>query len=597
MITRKELIKKYIQFFKKKGHKELPNVSLIPQNDSTVLFNTAGMQPLVPYLLGEKHPLGKRLVNVQKCIRTVDIDEVGDATHHTFFEMLGNWSLGDYFKKEAIEMSFEFLTTILKLPQDKLAVSIFVGDDSAREDLESKKVWRGLGFPSNKIARLDKIDNWWGPAGKIGPCGRDTEMFYWASSEKVPLRFDPNDSTLSSGAHKWVEIWNNVFMEFNKNEEGKYIPLKQKNVDTGMGVERTLAIINGLEDNYLTEVWKPIITVIEHESGKKYGDYKREMRIIADHTKAAVFIIAEGVVPGNTEQGYVLRRLIRRAVMNLRKLGFVGTDLVTSVADSVFGVYGDYKHLRKNRGKIIDEISKEEENFERTLDKGLREFHKISQSKKKISGDKAFLLYQSYGFPLEMTIELAKEKGISVDGEGFEKALKEHQKLSRGSTKGKFSSGLSDNSEKTTALHTATHLLNEALRKVLKDDSIKQKGSNITSERLRFDFNFNRKLTSVEKAKIEQYVNKKIKSNLKIVKEKMSLKKALDSGAQAEFGAKYPNKVTVYTILDPKEKVGWISKEICTGPHVGNTLSMGKFKIKKEESSSAGVRRIKAVLE
>jgi len=584
-MKRNELIKKYIKFFKEKGHKEISNSSLVPENDPTVLFTTAGMHPLVPFLLGQKHPLGKKLVGVQKCIRTGDIEEVGDTVHHTFFEMLGNWSLGDYWKKEAIKYSFELLTKVLKIPKENLAVTTFAGDKDAKKDSESIGHWKKLGIPSERIAKLPKKNNWWGPAGLTGPCGPDTEMFYWKSKNKPsPKKFNSNDEN-------WVEIWNDVLMGYYKDKNGKYNEAKQKNIDTGMGVERTVAVLNGLEDNYEAEMWKPIIEKIEKLSNKKYEGNKKSMRIIADHVKAAVFIISDGITPGNTEQGYVLRRLIRRAVRYGKSLDL--ENFTFQIAEPIFKIYPEYKLDKK---KISTELKKEEEKFERTLEKGLKIFEKFS-SKNKISGKDAFLLYQSYGFPIEITKELSKEREISVDEKGFEEELKKHQKLSQTASAGKFKSGLIDNSIETTRLHTATHLLNEALRQVLKDKKISQKGSNITPERLRFDFNFPRKLTPEEIKEIEKWVNDKIKRNFSVKREEMSLKEALNSGAQAEFGAKYPEKVSVYTIFNgknPKEKV---SREICTGPHVKKTSELKKFKIVKEKSSASGIRRIKAILE
>ncbi len=611
--TRKQLIQKYIDFFKSKNHKHIPSAPLIPANDPTVLFTTAGMHPLVPYLLGQKHPLGNRLVSVQKCIRTGDIDEVGDESHHTFFEMLGNWSLGDYFKEEAIEYSYEFLTNKkwLNIPKEKLSVTCFKGDKDAPKDTESEKIWRDLGI--KKISFLPKLDNWWGPAGKTGPCGPDTEMFVNS-----------------------FEIWNDVFMEYNKTESEKYIPLSQKNVDTGMGVERTISILNELNDDYLTDCFLPIIKEIENLSGKKYGQNKRSMRIIADHIKASVFILAENISPSNTEHGYVLRRLIRRAVRYAKELGI--KESLTKLPPSVLEIYQeDYPELKKNKKFIIEELEKEEQRFKATLENGLklakkifdkktpiekkkfsalmqdpnkadligRMFDKKKRGKKyslknpylsekeidqaTITGKDSFLLFQSYGFPLEMIDELAIIKGFLVNHHDFRNELNNHQKLSQTSSAGRFKSGLSDNSEKTKKLHTATHLLNESLRKVL-GPQVKQKGSNITPERLRFDFNFDRKLTDEEKNKIETLVNEKIKQALPVTSEELSLKEALKSGAQAEFGSKYPNKVTVFS-------VGNFSKEICTGPHVSNTSEIGKFKITKEESVAAGVRRIKGIVE
>jgi len=558
MITRKELLKKYFDFFQAKKHKVIPSASLVPANDPTVLFTTAGMHPLVPYLLSQKHPLGKRLVGVQKCIRTTDIDEVGDETHHTFFEMLGNWSLGDYWKKEAIEMSYEFLTKSLKIPHDKISVTCFKGDKDASKDTESEKSWKTLKI--KKIKFLGKEDNWWGPAGETGPCGPDTEMFV-----------------------NGVEIWNDVFMEYNKTKDGTFQPLNQKNVDTGMGVERTLAILNGLKDNYETEVWKPIIEKIENLSDKKYKGNERAMRIIADHVKAAVFLIGDGVLPGNTGRSYVLRRLIRRVMGYGKKLGL--NNLAEEVAESVFEIYKDYKFDKK---KIKNELRDEEERFNKTLDSGLKIVDKLSVNKK-ISGKDAFLLYQSYGLPIEMTIERAEEQGSEVDIEGFNQELSKHQELSRSASAGTFKSGLADHSEKTIRLHTATHLLNEALRQVLGKE-VKQRGSNITPERLRFDFNFSRKLTEEEIQKVDNIVNQQINEGLKVTREEMPLEKALKSGAQSEFGMKYPNVVSVYSVSN-------FSKEICTGPHVKNTKDIGHFKIIKEESSAAGIRRIKAVVE
>ncbi len=590
-MDRKELIEKYLKFFESKDHKVIPSASLVPENDPTTLFVSAGMQPLVPYLLGQKHPLGKRIVNVQKCIRTTDIEEVGDTTHHTFFEMLGNWSLGDYWKKEAIEMSFEFLTKVLKISKEKLAITIFAGEKNmAPADFESKEIWESLGI--KRIEPFGVEDNWWGPAGKTGPCGPDTEMFYWKSSQKVP-NFDPNDSTLATNINpNWVEIWNDVLMEYVKDEEGNYNEAKQKNIDTGMGVERTVAILNGLEDNYEADMWKPIIQTIEKLSGKKYDsdENKRAMRIIADHIKAAVFIISDEVVPSNTDRGYVLRRLIRRAIRYGKILG--KENFLVDVAKPVFKIYEDYPELKKNKKKILEELEKEENKFLERLEKGLKEIKKMSRERsihKKISGKEAFLLYQSYGFPIEMIKDVAIETGTEVDEKGFEQELKKHQELSRTATKGKFKAGLADTSEKTTQYHTATHLLLEALKKIL-GNKVEQKGSNITPERIRFDYKHDQKMTDEEKKKVEDIVNEQIKKGLKVSLEEMPYEKAIKSGAHASFTERYPPVVKVYTIGD-------FSKEVCTGPHVKNTNELGKFKIKKEGSSSAGIRRIKAVLE
>ena len=566
MVFRKELIKKYIEFFKTEGHKEIPNSSLIPENDPTVLFTTAGMHPLVPFLLGQKHPLGKRLVGLQKCIRTGDIEEVGDEIHHTFFEMLGNWSFGDYWKKQAIEYSFEFLTKGLKISKEDISVTCFAGDDKISKDNEASEIWGKTGI--KKIKFLGKKDNWWGPAGKTGPCGPDTEIFV-------------NN----------VEIWNDVFMQYNKDEKGEYLPAKQKNIDTGMGVERTLAILNNLKDNYLTDSFKSIIEEIERLSKKKYDsnyETKRAMRIIADHIKASVFIIADGIIPSNTEQCYVLRRLIRRAVIYGKKIGI--KNFIYKLSESIFSAYDNYPNLQKNKNKIIDELKKEEEKFNLTLEKGMNIFEKITKDKKQVSGKDSFLLFQSYGFPIEMTKELAKEKKIEINEKEFQIELQKHQELSRTASAGKFKSGLADNSETTTKLHTATHLLLAALKKILKDSSIHQMGSNITPERLRFDFNFPRKLTEQEIKLTEKEVNSNIQKRFSVIREEMTLEEARRKGATGIFENKYGGKISVYTIGD-------CSKEICTGPHVKNTGELGKFKILKEESSSSGVRRIKAVVE
>ena len=588
--TRQELIKKYIEFFRSKGHREIPSASLIPENDPTVLFTTAGMHPLVPFLLGQKHPLGKRIVDVQKCLRTGDIDEIGNSTHHTFFEMLGNWSLGDYFKKEAIEFSFEFLTKVLGIPVGKLAVSCFAGDKDAGRDEEAAGVWLSLGIAKDRIAYLPKANNWWGPAGESGPCGPDTEMFYY-TGKKAPKKFNPDDS-------KWVEIWNDVFMQYNKTKDGKYELLKQKNVDTGMGVERTLAVLNGLDDNYKTSVFLPVIKEIERISGKKYGKDKQEtraIRIIADHVRAAVFILGDerGIKPSNIGQGYVLRRLIRRAVRYARILG-VKDNFSVHIAKAVLPIYPDYQELQRNHKFIFQELDEEENRFKETLENGIKKFNEISKDDL-ISGREAFLLFQSYGFPIEMTEELAEEKGIKVDLEEYNEEFRRHQDISRTAAAGTFKSGLADDSAAVRKLHTATHLLNEALRHVL-DKGIRQKGSNITAERLRFDFNFPRKLTDDEIKQIEGWINMRIKECLPVKREEMLLKDAMASGAQAEFGAKYPEMVSIYTIGEDN-KGKWTSKEICTGPHVENTRELGKFKIIKEESVAAGVRRIKGIVE
>ena len=581
----KDLKKKYFEFFKEKKHKLISSASLIPEHDPTVLFTTAGMHPLVPYIMGEKHPSGKRLVDVQKCIRTGDIDEVGDTTHLTFFEMLGNWSLGDYWKKEAIEWSYDFLTSKkwLGLDKNKLYITVFKGDKDAPKDEESAKIWKSLGIPDKRIFYLPKEDNWWGPAGSTGPCGPDTEMFYDTGKEKCGKDCKPGCS-----CGKYFEVWNDVFIQYNKTKDGKYKPLKQKTVDTGMGVERTVAMLEGKETVFEIDEFKPIIEKIKDNS--KIKD-KKSIRIIADHLKAAVFILSENIAPSNLDQGYVLRRLIRKSIRHFRLLGIDKQNFTSELAEIVIKTYKtDYKELRQNKNFILDELEKEEKKFKKTLETGLREFNKLISKEEKITGKDAFLLFSSYGFPLEMTEELAQEKGLKFNKEEFEKEFKKHQELSRAGAQKRFKGGLADNSEETKRLHTATHLLNEAIRVVFKDKKIVQKGSNITPERLRFDFNFDRKLTEEEIKEIEDLVNKKIKEDLEIKKEEMSLEAAKKKSAQGVFGHKYADKVSVYTIND-------FSTEICGGPHVKNTKELGKFKIIKEESSAAGIRRIKAVLE
>ncbi len=581
--TAKQLKKKYLDFFKKKGHTIIPSEPLIPENDPTVLFTNAGMHPLVKYLAGQKHPKGKRLANIQKCMRTQDIDEVGDATHTTFFEMAGNWSFGNYFKKEAIEWSFEFLTKELNLPIEKLAVSCFKGDKNCAKDEESAQMWLKLGIPKDRIAFLGKKDNWWGPVGESGPCGPDTEMFYWTGEKPAPKKFDPNNEI-------WVEIWNDVFMEYNKNSDGSYSPLKQKNVDTGLGVERVVMVLQGKDNVFATELFQPIFEKLnelakEKKSEKNVVSY----RIMADHLRASVFILGDerGVAPSNVDQGYILRRYIRRTIRHGKKVG-MPENFCLQVVDVIIKMYKDeYPILQQKKKFIVDELKKEEEKFERTLEKGLREFSKMAE-KGDIDGKGAFLLFQSYGFPLEMTEEMADEKKIKVDVEGFFKEYEEHKKLSKKGAEKKFKGGLADLSPETTKLHTATHLLNEALRKVL-DSKIKQRGSNITPERLRFDFSFDRKLTDEEKQKVEDEVNRVIKAGMDVVRKELLLKEAEKLGAEKEFGAKYPDKVSVYFIGD-------YSKEFCGGPHVNNTKEIGHFRIVKEQSSAAGVRRIKAVV-
>jgi len=580
----KEFRAKYIDFFKSKGHVEIPSASLIPETGVSVLFNIAGMQPLMPYLLGLRHPFGKRLVNVQKCLRTVDFDLIGDNTHHTFFQMLGNWSLGDYFKEESITYSFEFLTDKkwLAIPIERLAITVYEGDKVAPRDEDSAKIWQKHGISIERIIFLGKDDNWWS-TGEAGPCGPDTEIFYWTGKESAPKKFDPKDN-------RWVEIWNNVFMTYNRDETGRLELLKNRNIDTGMGFERTYAILSQKESAYETDLFLPIIKRLEEMSGKKYSENKREMRIIADHIRASVFLLSEkNVIPSNTDRGYILRRLIRRSIVYAKKLN-IDKNFAEEIAKSVILNYKEmYPELNKNDKFILTELEKEENKFRNTLEKGLKMFEKISSYDISMTGEDAFLLFQSYGFPIEMTQELAREKGIKVDIDGFNAEFKKHQALSRVGAKQKFKGGLQDTSGKTTKLHTATHLLNEALRIIISKD-IKQKGSNITSERLRFDFNFDRKLSGEEIKKVEDEVNRVISQKIDIKREELPLEKALKSGAQAEFGAKYPEKVTVYSVGD-------YSKEICVGPHVNNTKELGKFKIQKEEAVANGIRRIKAILE
>ncbi len=595
--TRQELIKRYIDFFKSKNHKEIPNSSLIPVNDPTVLFTTAGMHPIVPFLSGQKHTLGKRLVNVQRCIRTGDIEEVGDTTHHTFFEMLGNWSLGDYWKKEAITMTLEFHTKVLGIPLARYAVTCFGGDKRVPQipkDEESKKIWLSLGIPKERIAFLEggvfeSKDNWWGPAGATGPCGPSTEMFFWKNSKKkAPKLFDPKDDN-------WVEIGNDVLMQYFKDKSGNYNPASQKNIDFGGGLERTLAVLNDFDDNYLSEVWQPIIEEIEKISHKKYKGNEKAMRIIADHIKASAFIISDGTFPSNIGAGYVLRRLIRRAI-RYGKLLNIEINFTTKIAEPIFEIYSDYKELQKNRNTILTKLEEEENKFRKTVERGIRQFEKLAIEKKQISGEEAFLLFQSYGFPIEMTEEMARELSIKVDSKGFHEAYNKHQELSRTTSSGTFKSGLADHSEKTTRLHTATHLLNEAMSQVLGPE-VAQRGSNITPERTRFDFVFSRKLTDEEIKKIESIVNKAVDKGLEMKKEEMSPKEAFSSGAKGEFGHKYPDKISVFTAIDKSDKRGYFSREICTGPHVKNTKDIGHIKIAEQSSVSAGVRRIKAVVE
>ena len=623
-MTAQELRQKYLKFFESKGHTIIPSASLVPENDPTTLFTTAGMHPLVPYLMGENHPGGSKVASVQKCVRTSDIDEVGDATHHTFFEMLGNWSFGDYFKKEAIEMSWEFMTSPewLGLDKNRLAVSVFEGDQDAPFDEESFNKWKELGMPETRIAKLPKKNNWWGPAGETGPCGPDTEMFYWVGDpNEVPESFnDDNDL--------WVEIWNDVFMQFNKTKSGKFEPLKQTNVDTGMGLERMLAIKNDVDDNYKTELFSGIIKKIEELSGKKYefkkGDLgfeempdcwtedMRSMRIIADHIKAATMIMGDdkGIAPSNTDQGYVVRRIIRRAIRYGKQLGIEKESWATGLSEVVISEYKDvYNELEKNQNFILSEMKKEEEKFGRTLEKGLKEFDKVVSghllteegsfllteagdkiiTNQELPGKTVFNLYSTFGFPIEMIREIAKEKGVVIDEKGFDEENKKHQELSRTASAGKFKGGLADAGEITIKYHTATHLLLAAIRQILGEE-IYQKGSNITAERLRFDFNYPEKVSPEKLKEIEDLVNEKIAASLPVEMTEMPKEEALKNVKVSFDPAKYGDVVKVYKISD-------FSSELCGGPHVKNTSELGYFKIKKEEASSAGVRRIKAVLE
>ena len=622
-MERKELIKKYIEFFKSKGHKEIPNSSLVPENDPTVLFTTAGMHPIVPFLLGQKHQLGKRLCNVQRCIRTGDIDEVGDYCHHTFFEMLGNWSLGDYFKKEVIEWSFEFLTSKewLGLDKKRIAVSVFKGDENVPFDEESFNIWKSLGINEKRIGKLPKKNNWWGPAGETGPCGPDTEMFYWVGDvNNIPESFNDDDPL-------WLEVWNDVFMQFNKNKEKKFEELSQKNVDTGMGLERTLAVVNGFDDNYRTELFWPIIQKIEKLSGLEYGgksdaecikennqcwvDTRKSFRIIADHLKAGIFILGDekGIAPSNTGQGYVLRRLIRRAVRYGKQLGI--KSFTDEIALVVIEIYKEiYPELLKNKDFILNNLKQEEEKFEKTLENGLKELKKIFDRIRSLNlnvtssiyGNDFFNLFQTYGFPLEMSFEEIENLGklfnfeLNLEKDSivleFDNKMQEHQELSRTASAGMFKGGLSDAGEETKKLHTATHLLNAALRQVL-GSHVMQKGSNITAERLRFDFSHSQKMTEEEKKKVEDIVNDKISEALPVGFVEMPKIEA-EKIAMHSFNEKYGDVVKVYSIGD--EENGYFSREFCGGPHVKNTNELGHFKILKEEAVSAGIRRIKAVL-
>ena len=575
----------YINYFISKGHKQIPSAPVVPENDASVLFNTAGMQPLIPYLMGKEHPYGKRLVDYQKCIRTNDLDSVGDATHHTFFEMLGNWSLGDYFKNESIGFSFEFLTKCLNIPVERLAVTVYEGDEKIPRDEVSANRWKELGISSERIAYLGADDNFW-IAGESGPCGGDTEIFYFRSADDVPKNFDPKDD-------RWVEIWNNVFMEYFKDQDGNVTELPKKNVDTGMGVERTAAILEGVNDNYLSSVWIDVIKKIEDITNLRYEDNKKSMRIVADHLRTAVFILGDnaGVKPSNTDRGYILRRLIRRAIRHARYLNIdINSNWEEEISKLIIDKYSKYySELEDNKSIIFEELKKEKDKFNRTLEKGLKVFEKETNGLSEINKDLAFKLYDTYGFPIELTIEEAKNRGLSVDVNGFNEKFKKHQELSRTASKGMFKGGLAGDSLKETRYHTATHLLNAAL-KVIVSPNCHQMGSNITDERMRFDFTCDHKLTDEEKQKTEELVNKWIQEGIDVSILEMPKDEAVKIGAEAMFIERYPDIVTVY-------KIGNVSTEICMGPHVKNTKDVGKFKIVKEEASSAGVRRIKAIVE
>ena len=610
-LTAEELRGKFIKFFVTKGHAQIQGKSLLPENDPTVLFTTAGMHPLVPYLLGEDHPAGKRLVDFQKCIRTGDIDSVGDASHLTFFEMLGNWSLGDYFKDLSIKMSFEFLTSPewLNIPLEKLGITVFQGEGDVPRDDESAAVWKSLSIPENRIAYLPREDNWWGPAGTTGPCGPDTEIFYYTGDAPCCHDCKPGCS-----CGKWLEIWNNVFMQYNKTSDGEYIPLTRKCVDTGMGIERTVTVLNGKDSVYDTGIFAPVISAIEQAAGCKYGknqDTDRSIRIIADHIRSAVFILGDpkAVSPSNVGAGYVLRRLIRRAVRHGRKLLSAGNAeggaaraealSLTPLAEVVVKQFKEaYGELEQNLNFIKNELNKEEAKFMETLQKGEHEFEKLlpnllKDPRKIMSGRLAFKLYDTYGFPIELTEELASESGMTVNRAEFDEAFKKHQELSRSQSGQAFKGGLGDQGEMAVKYHTATHLLHKALKTVL-GDHVAQKGSNITAERLRFDFVHEASMTPEEIKKVEDIVNMQIKNNLPVFMETMAIEEAKASGAIALFGEKYEVQVKVYTIGNSAKD--FFTKEVCGGPHVENTGLLGVFKIQKEQSSSSGVRRIRAVL-
>lgn len=615
-----EIRQLYLDFFKEKGHAILPSASLIPENDPTVLFTTAGMQPLVPYFLGEKHPMGTRLANAQKCLRTDDIDEVGDATHGTFFEMLGNWSLGDYFKEEAIGWSYEFLTKpeYCDIDPTKLFVSVFKGDDDAPYDEESANIWQsqfavhgiqaqvgevGVDEPAKgnagpRIFAYPKKENWWGPAGQTGPCGPDTEIFYDTGKPHDPS-YGPI-CHLNCDCGRFVEIWNDVFMQYNKQEDGSFVALEQKNVDTGMGLERMAAVLQQVESNYDTDTYQKLFDAFNMIFDVRYGvdsDVDRSLRIIIDHLRAVTFIIGDerGVAPSNIGQGYIARRLLRRASREAKRLG-IETAIAPSVCQEVINIYSQaYPELTQNADRVMDEVKKEEDRFALTLEKGLKEFEKMIGRSKSLSGEQAFILYSTYGFPVELTEELVAERGGSIDRQAFDEQFAKHQELSRTASGGAFKGGLQDQSEETSKLHTATHLLHQALRDVL-GPHVEQRGSNITADRLRFDFVHPDKMTDEQRRQVEEIVNSIIQKDLPVTMTEMTVDEAKSAGAIGIFDQKYGNRVKVYTVEDPGSEKGYFSREICGGPHITSTGRLGGFKIKKEESVSAGIRRIKAII-
>ena len=581
------LREEYIKFFEENGHKQIPSAPIVPKDDPTVLFNTAGMQPLVPYLLGKPHPYGKRLCDYQKCVRLTDLEEIGDKTHHTFFEMLGNWSLGDYFKKESIKYSFDFLTKVLHIPVERLAITVFEGDDKIPRDEVSAARWRDMGISDKRIAYLGRDDNFW-IAGETGPCGGDTEIFYFRSEDEIPEEFDPDDD-------RWVEIWNNVFMEFYQDEDGNITELKQKNVDTGMGLERVVAVLEGVDDNYKSSVWRDVISLIEDITSLPYDGNEKAMRVVADHIRTATFIAADpaGIKPSNNGQGYILRRLIRRAIRYARSLNIdINSNWDERIALLIISKYEKYYgELSENKDVVLEVLKNEKMKFARTLEKGLREFDRLVRNdEKEVNKDIAFKLYDTYGFPIEQTIEEARERGMSVDEEGFKEKFREHQEKSKSASRGKFKGGLAGTSEMEVKYHTATHLLNAALKIVLHSNDSHQMGSNITPERMRFDFTCDHKLSKEEIKEAEDIVNKWIQADYPVYRKEMTKAEALASGAECRFIERYPENVTVYEIGD-------VSKELCGGPHVKHTNVLGHFKIVKEEACSAGVRRIKAILE